>query len=166
MRGAVLNCRIVKILTLLMMIIPAPARSDANFVHVPSLAGTRIRDVLDERWSLSRVMYLLCVREEPCDPQRVESRRCWASRRVRGAAHKDRHLEPRQQFRRCFNTRVNERATLIRVSKDRLAKRITTFVRCRFSDAINFRGKVPPLTMEDGFAISEEELQVTHPPEC
>jgi hypothetical protein len=44
----VLNCRIVKILTLVMMIIPTPARSHANFVHVPSLAGTRIRDVLDE----------------------------------------------------------------------------------------------------------------------
>jgi hypothetical protein len=48
MRGAVLNCRIVKILTLLMVIIPTPARSHANFVQVPSLAGTRIRDVLDE----------------------------------------------------------------------------------------------------------------------
>jgi hypothetical protein len=48
MRGTVLNCRIVKILTLLMVIIPTPARSHANFVHVPSLAGTRIRDVLDE----------------------------------------------------------------------------------------------------------------------
>jgi hypothetical protein len=48
MRGAVLNCRIVKILTLLTMIIPRPARSHANLVHVPSLAGTRIRDVLDE----------------------------------------------------------------------------------------------------------------------
>jgi hypothetical protein len=31
-----------------MVIIPTPARSHANFVHVPSLAGTRIRDVLDE----------------------------------------------------------------------------------------------------------------------
>jgi hypothetical protein len=31
-----------------MMIIPTPARSHANFVHLPSLAGTRIRDVLDE----------------------------------------------------------------------------------------------------------------------
>jgi hypothetical protein len=30
------------------MIIPTPARSHANFVHVPSLAGTRIRDVLNE----------------------------------------------------------------------------------------------------------------------
>jgi hypothetical protein len=48
MRGAVLNCRIVKILTLLMVIIPTPARSHANFADVPSLAGTRIRDVLDE----------------------------------------------------------------------------------------------------------------------
>src|SRR5580704_12301644 len=48
MRGAVLNCRVVKILTLLMVIIPTPARSHANFVHVPSLAGTRIRDILDE----------------------------------------------------------------------------------------------------------------------
>jgi hypothetical protein len=48
MRGAVLNCRIVKILTLLMVIIPTPARSHANFVHVPSLADTRIRDILDE----------------------------------------------------------------------------------------------------------------------
>jgi len=48
MRGTVLNCRIVKILTLLMVIIPTPARSHANFVHVPSLADTRIRDILDE----------------------------------------------------------------------------------------------------------------------
>jgi len=31
-----------------MVIIPTPARSHANFVDVPSLAGTRIRDVLDE----------------------------------------------------------------------------------------------------------------------
>jgi len=31
-----------------MVIIPTPARSHANFVHVPSLADTRIRDVLDE----------------------------------------------------------------------------------------------------------------------
>jgi len=43
-----LNCRIVEVLTLLMVIIPTPARSHANFVHVPSLAGTRIRDILDE----------------------------------------------------------------------------------------------------------------------
>ena len=48
MIGGVLNCRIVKIFTLLMVIIPTPARSHANFVDVPSLAGTRIRDVLDE----------------------------------------------------------------------------------------------------------------------
>src|SRR5579864_6392057 len=48
MRAAVLNCRVVKILTLLMVIIPTPARRHANFVDVPSLAGTRIRDVLDE----------------------------------------------------------------------------------------------------------------------
>jgi hypothetical protein len=48
MRGAVLNCRIVKTLTLLMVIIPTPARSHANFVHGPSLAGTRIRGILDE----------------------------------------------------------------------------------------------------------------------
>ena len=48
MGGAVLNCRIVKILILLMVIIPTPARSHANFVHGPSLAGTRIRDILDE----------------------------------------------------------------------------------------------------------------------
>jgi hypothetical protein len=48
MRGAVLNCRVVKILTLLMVIIPTPARRHANFADVPSLAGTRIRDVLDE----------------------------------------------------------------------------------------------------------------------
>src|SRR5246127_5769852 len=48
MRGAVLNCRIVKVLILLMVIIPTPARSHANFVHGPSLAGTRIRDILDE----------------------------------------------------------------------------------------------------------------------
>jgi len=48
MRGAVLNCRIVRILTLLMVIIPTPARSHANFVHVPNLADARIRDVLDE----------------------------------------------------------------------------------------------------------------------
>ena len=48
MRGAVLNCRIVKILTLLMVIIPTPAQSHANFVHVPSLADRRIRDILDE----------------------------------------------------------------------------------------------------------------------
>lgn len=48
MRGAMLNCRIVEVLTLLMVIIPTPARSHANFVHVPSLAGTRIRDILDE----------------------------------------------------------------------------------------------------------------------
>jgi hypothetical protein len=48
MRGAVLNCRVVKILTLLMVIIPTPARSHANFADVPSLAGTRIRDILDE----------------------------------------------------------------------------------------------------------------------
>jgi hypothetical protein len=44
----VLNCRIVKVLTLFMVIIPGPARSHANFVHVPSLADTRIRSVLDE----------------------------------------------------------------------------------------------------------------------
>jgi hypothetical protein len=48
MRGAVLNCRIVKMLILLMVIIPTPARSHASFVHGPSLAGTRIRDILDE----------------------------------------------------------------------------------------------------------------------
>ena len=48
MRDAVLNCRIVKVLILLMVIIPTPARSHASFVHGPSLAGTRIRDVLDE----------------------------------------------------------------------------------------------------------------------
>ena len=47
-RGTVLNCRIVKILTLLMVIIPTPGRSHANFVHVPSLADARIRDVVDE----------------------------------------------------------------------------------------------------------------------
>jgi hypothetical protein len=44
----VLNCRIVEILTLLMVIIPTSARSHPNFVHVPSLADTRIRDILDE----------------------------------------------------------------------------------------------------------------------
>lgn len=43
-----LNCRIVKILILLMVMIPRAARSHANFVHVTSLAGTRVRDVLDE----------------------------------------------------------------------------------------------------------------------
>ena len=43
-----LNCRIVKILILLMVMIPRAARSHANFVHVPSLAGTRVRDVRDE----------------------------------------------------------------------------------------------------------------------
>ena len=43
-----LNCRIVMMLILLMVIIPTPARSHANFADVPSLAGTRIRDVLDE----------------------------------------------------------------------------------------------------------------------
>ena len=43
-----LNCRIVKILALLMVIIPTPARSHANFVHVPRLADARIRDVVDE----------------------------------------------------------------------------------------------------------------------
>jgi hypothetical protein len=43
-----LNCRIVKILTLLTVIIPTPARSHANFARVRSLAGTRIHDVLDE----------------------------------------------------------------------------------------------------------------------
>jgi len=48
MRGTVLNCRIVKILTLLMVIIPTPARSHASFVHVPNLADARIRDILDE----------------------------------------------------------------------------------------------------------------------
>jgi hypothetical protein len=48
MRGAVLNCRIVELLTLLMVIIPTSARSHANFLHVPSLADTRIRDILDE----------------------------------------------------------------------------------------------------------------------
>jgi hypothetical protein len=31
-----------------MMVIPTPAGSHDNFVHIPSLAGTRIRDVLDE----------------------------------------------------------------------------------------------------------------------
>jgi hypothetical protein len=31
-----------------MMIIPTLARSHANLTHVPNLAGTRIRDVLDE----------------------------------------------------------------------------------------------------------------------
>jgi hypothetical protein len=31
-----------------MVIIPTSARSHANFVHVPSLADTRIRDILDE----------------------------------------------------------------------------------------------------------------------
>jgi len=46
--SAVLNCRIVKILTLLMVIIPTPVRSHANFVHVPGSADTRIRDVFDE----------------------------------------------------------------------------------------------------------------------
>src|SRR5579871_4831240 len=30
----------------------------------------------------------LCVREEPCNRQCVESRRCCASRRFRGAVHK------------------------------------------------------------------------------
>ena len=48
MRGTVLNCRIVKILTLLLLIIPTPARSHASFVHVPHLADARIRDILDE----------------------------------------------------------------------------------------------------------------------
>jgi len=48
MRGTVLNCRIVEILTLLMVIIPTPARSHASFVHVPNLADARIRDILDE----------------------------------------------------------------------------------------------------------------------
>ena len=43
-----LNCRIVKTLTLLMVIIATPARSHANFVRVPGLTGTRIRDVFDE----------------------------------------------------------------------------------------------------------------------
>ena len=43
-----LNCRIVEILTLLMVIIPTPARSHASFVHVPNLADARIRDILDE----------------------------------------------------------------------------------------------------------------------
>src|SRR4029077_1153693 len=47
-RAIVLNCRIVKVLALFMVIIPGPARSHANFVHVPSLADTRIRSVLDE----------------------------------------------------------------------------------------------------------------------
>jgi len=31
-----------------MVIISTPARSHANFLHVPSLADTRIRDILDE----------------------------------------------------------------------------------------------------------------------
>jgi hypothetical protein len=44
----VLNCRIVKILTLLMTIIWTPTGSHANFVRVPNLADTRIRDILDE----------------------------------------------------------------------------------------------------------------------
>jgi hypothetical protein len=44
----VLNCRIVKILTLLLLIIPTSARSHANFVHVPSLPDARIRDLLHE----------------------------------------------------------------------------------------------------------------------
>src|SRR6201993_191007 len=48
MRGTVLNCRIVKILTLLMVIVPTPARSHPSFVHVPNLADARIRDILDE----------------------------------------------------------------------------------------------------------------------
>ena len=43
-----MNCKIIKILTLLTVIIPRPARSHANFVHVPSSADTRIHDVLDE----------------------------------------------------------------------------------------------------------------------
>src|SRR5258708_12354790 len=65
---------------------------------------------------------------------------------------------------------MNEQAILIRVAKDCLVKRITTFVlpvlyfkpQGCFGDAINFRGKVPPLIMEEGFAIGEEELQVTY----
>jgi hypothetical protein len=48
LRGDALNCKITKILTLLMMIIPTPARSHANFVHVPSLADRHIRHVFDE----------------------------------------------------------------------------------------------------------------------
>jgi hypothetical protein len=33
---------------------------------------------------------------------------------------------------------------------------------CRFSDAIDFRSKVPPLIMEECFAVGEKELKVTY----
>src|SRR5580704_13072733 len=66
--------------------------------------------------------------------------------------------------------RVNEQAILIGVSKDCLAKRITTFVlparyfksQRRFGDAIDFSCKVPPLIVKKRFAIGEEELHVTY----
>ena len=49
-------------------------------------------------------------------------------------------------------------------------KRITAFLfpvryfksECRFRDAIDLRGKVPPLIVEESFAVCEEELQVTY----
>jgi hypothetical protein len=59
--------------------------------------------------------------------------------------------------RRRFNPDVTEEAILIWVSEDRFVKRVPPFVltaryvksSCRFSDAIDFRGKVPPLIMEE-----------------
>ena len=46
MRGAMLNCRIVKVLTLLMVIIPTPARSHANFCPTTGRYKTHARATL------------------------------------------------------------------------------------------------------------------------
>ena len=43
-----LNCRILKLLTLLVMTIPTPARSHTNFWHATRLADSRMSDFIDE----------------------------------------------------------------------------------------------------------------------
>ncbi|PYL29588.1 MAG: hypothetical protein DMF45_05240 [Verrucomicrobia bacterium] len=48
MGANVLNCRIVNILTFIMVIIPRPELSHANFVHVSRLADARIHDFMDD----------------------------------------------------------------------------------------------------------------------
>lgn len=45
MRAIVLNCRIVKMLTLFVVIIPRLALSDANLAHNSRLADTSIREL-------------------------------------------------------------------------------------------------------------------------
>ncbi len=65
---------------------------------------------------------------------------------------------------------MNEQAILVRIAKDRLQNRIAALVfavcyfksQCRFSDAVDFRGKVPALIVEKCFAIGEKELQVAY----